>query len=363
VLAIVRALDEAGVDRDALLRKLGMNPDRLLDLNYRYSQEQVTSLWTAAVAATGDLDFGLKVARHVRPSTFHVVGYAMACSATLRRAAERFAHSAQLISDAALIDFKPVGSQFLLTVDLHTIGRQPMYQTIDTILAGFLLLCRWIASASVIPAEVTFRHGCPEDDHAYRDVFRCRIRYGQPTNSILFNAEDLETPVPSANEELAVILDEMTSKYLALRFSSRFSRKVREVLTVQLPHGEPNKTQTAKLLHMTSRTLLRRLREENTTFQEVSDRLREELAYEYLLQESYTIEKIASQLGFSSSSTFSRAFVRWTGLRPSDWRISRGKLDSPAESGPAKPQAPDRLAMQSDPLSFTLVPKGRARSH
>jgi AraC-like DNA-binding protein len=337
VLAIVRALEDAGVDRDALLRKIGMDPDRLLDLNHRYSQEQVTSLWIAAVAATGDLDFGLKVARHVRPSTFHVVGYAMACSSTLKRAAERFAHSSRLISDAALIEFKPVGSQFLLTVDLHTLGRQPVYQTIDTIIAGFVLLCEWIVSAPLIPAEVTFRHGQPEDDRAYRQVFRCPVRFGQPTNSIRFHAKDLERPVPSANEELAVILDEMSSKYLALRFSSRFSRKVREVLAVQLPHGEPSKTQAARRLHMTSRTLLRRLREESTTFQNVLDRLREELAYDYLHQEDLTIEKIASLLGFSSSSTFSRAFVRWTGQRPSDWRINRGRLNPLPETASNRP--------------------------
>src|SRR3546814_2842312 len=64
---------------------------------------------------------------------------------------------------------------------------------------------------------------------------------------------------------------------------------------------------------MTERTLLRRLREENTTFQEVLDSLREELAYDYLRRRDLTIENIAYLLGFSSSSTFSRAFMRWTG--------------------------------------------------
>src|SRR3546814_11482944 len=71
---------------------------------------------------------------------------------------------------------------------------------------------------------------------------------------------------------------------------------------------------------MTERTLLRRLREENTTFQEVLDSLREELAYDYLRRRDLTIENIAYLLGFSSSSTFSRAFMRWTGQRPSGWR-------------------------------------------
>ena len=202
---------------------------------------------------------------------------------------------------------------------------------LDTILAGFLMLCEWIVSAPVVPLEVTFRHEQPADDRAYREVFRCPIHYGARTNSVLFAARDLERPVPSANEELAMILDEMTSKYLALRFATRFSRKVREALIQQFPTGEPSRADTARLLNMTSRTLLRRLSEENTTFQEVSDRLREELAYDYLLREDLNVERVAAMLGFSSSSTFSRAFYRWTGQRPSDWRDSRRQLRTPAE--------------------------------
>ena len=133
-----------------------MAPDKIGDLEHRFSQDQVTNLWIAAVDATGDSNFGLKVARHIRPSTFHVVGYAMSCSATLKRAAERFAHSARLISDAAAVEFSKVGDDYLLKVDLHTGGRQPIYQTIDTVLAGFFMLCEWIQSAPVVPIEVKF---------------------------------------------------------------------------------------------------------------------------------------------------------------------------------------------------------------
>jgi AraC-like DNA-binding protein len=119
----------------------------------------------------------------------------------------------------------------------------------------------------------------------------------------------------------------MATKYLAFRFGSRFCRKVREVLVDQLPNGEPSKGETARLLNMAERTLLRRLREENTTFQEVLDRLREELAYDYLRRDDLKLEEIAYLLGFSSNSTFSRAFVRWTGKRPSDWREGRRHLE------------------------------------
>lgn len=331
VFAIVRALEDAQIDYPALLRGIGMDPDKLGDLNHRYSQEQVTSLWITAVAATGDANFGLKVARHIRPSTFHVVGYAMSCSATLKRAAERFAHSARLISDSASVEFVEDQGGYRLSVDLNTGGRQPIYQTIDTILAGFLMLCEWIQSAPVVPQEVTFRHRRPADDQDYQDIFRCNIRYAQPANSILFRATDLERQVPSANEELAMMLDEMAAKHLAYRFASRFSRKVRDALVAQLPNGEPSKQETARRLAMTERTLLRRLRDENTTFQEVLDRLREELAYDYLRREELTMEKIAYLLGFSSSSAFSRAFMRWTGQRPSDWREGRPRIGTDAE--------------------------------
>lgn len=330
ILAIVRTLEDAGIDHARLLNRIGMDPSRIGDLGHRYSQEQVTSLWIAAVEATGDENFGLAVARHIRPSTFHVVGYAMSCSATLRRAAERFAHSARLISDSAAVSLdhegEGEGEGMRLSVDLRTGGRPPIYQTIDTMLAGFFLLCEWIVNRKLHPIEVRLRHAAPSDVSAYRDIFDCPVRFEAGDNSILFSMAELEQPVPSANEELAMVLDEMTSRYLALRFGQRFSRKVREILARQLPHGEPNKAETARLLATTERTLLRRLRDENTTYKEVLDRLREELAFDYLRDPAITVEKIAQLLGFSGSNAFSRAFLRWTGQRPSDWRETQKRM-------------------------------------
>jgi AraC-like DNA-binding protein len=331
ILAIVRALQDAGVDDAALLRSVGMDPAKVGDLKHRFSQEQVTSLWMAAVATTGDENFGLKVARHIRPSTFHVVGYAMACSATLKRAAQRFARSARLVSDSAAVSFTAGDEVCVLDVDLNTRGRPPIYQTIDTILAGFLLLCEWIRSARVVPVEVTFRHKAPLDARAYLELFCCPVHFGRSANTIVFRTADLEQPIPSANEEVAMLLDELAATYLAQRFETRCSRKVREALIGQLPNGEPTKSETARRLGMSERTLLRRLRDENTTFQEVLDRLREELAYDYLQRDDLSMEQIASLLGFSSNSTFSRAFVRWTGERPSDWREGRRRLVGSAE--------------------------------
>src|SRR3546814_13520138 len=99
--------------------------------------------------------------KHIRPSTFHVVGYAMSCSATLRRAAERFQHSARLISDSAAVEFDREGADGRLSVDLNTGGRQPIYRTIDTMLAGLFMLCEWILTVPIPPIAVSVRNRKP----------------------------------------------------------------------------------------------------------------------------------------------------------------------------------------------------------
>ncbi|MNR30432.1 HTH-type transcriptional regulator VirS [compost metagenome] len=101
------------------------------------------------------------------------------------------------------------------------------------------------------------------------------------------------------------------------QLSECFSKKVRDCLLRQFSEGEVSRHATADIMHMTERTLLRRLKDEGTTFQEVLDRLREELAYEYLGRTETTVQTVSSMLGFSDASTFSRAFKRWTGRRPS----------------------------------------------
>src|SRR3546814_19719307 len=112
-----------------------------------------------------------------------------------------------------------MGADCRLSEDLTTGGRQQIYQTIDTMLAGLFMLCEWILTVPITRIEVTFRHRTPADDRAYREVFRCPIRYGTPLTSILFPADVLNAPVPTANEELATMLDERAIK--SMSFQSR----------------------------------------------------------------------------------------------------------------------------------------------
>lgn len=323
VLAMAHAISEAGIDYKKLMNDVGLDHSRLEDFGFRYSQEKVTALWQLAVATTGDENFGLKVAKHIRPSSYHVVGQAMICSATLRSAAKRFARFARLISDSADASFTESDHRCELKVVVDTGGALPLYQAFDTILAGFLEYCRWITHDELVPQEVNFTHSEVANPDEYDAIFRCPVNYGQDKNSLVFCCEDLSRSIPGGNEELASLLDELAARYLQERLQGRFSRRVREVLLAKLPHGEPSRAETAQTLAMTERTLARRLTEENTTFYEILKQLREEQAYAFLKHTEMTIEDIAYSLGFSDRGSFSRAFKGWTGTRPSEWRTQQ----------------------------------------
>ena len=324
VLAIARGIAQEGESVGDVLNAVGMDPAQLAGGYNRYSQEQISRLWQCAIKRTNNSDLGVRVAAEVRPSTFHVVGYAMSCSATPLRALRRFALYCRLISDSATATLIETPDTVQLQFHLDTGGAPPSYQTIDTILASVLAFLRWIADDRLIPLEVGLRHARPASDSAYRDFVGGPVRYKQALDSITLRRSDLERPILAADEELATMLEGIANRYLEQRMEGRFAVRVRDALIAQLPHGGTSKAETARRLNTTERTLLRWLKEEGTTFAEVLDRLREELAFKYLNESQLSLSQIAALLGFSDHGTFSRAFKGWTGRRPSHVRAGTG---------------------------------------
>lgn len=182
------------------------------------------------------------------------------------------------------------------------------------LLVGYL---RWIVGEEITPVAVRFAHDRPRRGSGLDAYFGCPISYGQPDDSIVFKRADLDRPILVADEELASLLDGVANRYLETRMAGRFAVRVRDALIARMPDGFVRKSDIAKSLHMTERTLLRRLKEEGTTFTDVLDRVRLQLAFQYLKRPDLGIRDIAYMLGFSDEGTFSRAFKRWTGRRPS----------------------------------------------
>tara|TARA_R110000772_G_scaffold31812_11_gene78231 strand:+ start:3358 stop:4395 length:1038 start_codon:yes stop_codon:yes gene_type:complete len=316
VLAIIRAMQAKGVNTDGVMEDIGMDPSLLEGGYSRYSQTQLSELWKRAVELSGDPAFSLAVAEQVRPATFHAAGYAMSCSATLFRAINRFAQYTRLISDSATATLTENNGRVVLEFHFDTGGPMPIYETVDTVLASVVAYLRWISNEPLNPLEVHFSHRPPPSSKAFSNFFGCPVSYEKPQTCLVFAKEVLLRPIMSSDEELAALLDSAASRFLEQRMAGRFAVRVRDLMIHQLPEEVPTKARIAKLLAMTERTLLRRLKEEGTTFADVLRQLREELAFRYL-RRGMCISEVAYQLGFSDNGTFSRAFKDWTGRRPS----------------------------------------------
>lgn len=325
VQAIVRGLEDSDIDTRALFNELEMDVEHLQGLDYRFDQEQVTRLWLKAEAISGDPNLGLKAAMHLRPQNLHAMGYAMSCSATVRDAWLRFIRFRHLLADSATLELTEDEDGYRLTLDIDTLGQPAAASAYDLGMASSINLARWILDdTTVAPLEVSFSHPAPRDDSMFREFFSCPVLFDQPQTQMWLSKSLIERRVPTANEELASVLDDLSAKYLGKRMEGSFAQQVRDCLVTLLPKGEPSKAAVAEALQLNQRTLLRRLQGENTTYQTILDQLREEMAYGYLKRQDISLEEAAYLLGFSDVSTFSRAFRRWTGNSPGQWRSLSG---------------------------------------
>lgn len=323
-LAIVQALELGGVDCASLFTELEMDYAALNDPDARFPQDGMTRLWQRAVELSGNPAIGLSMAQVVRPASFHVVGYALMSSRNLRDGFTRLVRYQRIIGEGADLNFLPQPDGYALTLAIHGDRLPPARQSAEASLAYCLSFCRWMTGKPMRPREIRLQGAAPADLAPYQQVFQAPLRFNAEHYGLIFDRADLEAPLPSANEALAQLHDRFAGEYLARFCSSRVTHQARQVLCRLLPQGEPRRELVAQTLHLSQRTLQRRLQEEGTSYQQLLDDTRRELAEQYLGQVDLTLLEVAYLLGFSDPSNFFRAFRRWFDETPGEYRIRRG---------------------------------------
>jgi AraC-like DNA-binding protein len=315
-LMLVQALDARGLDGRALAARAGIDLAMLYDPNHRYPLAATTRLWGLAVEATGDPCFGLWACRFTSQTTFHALGFAALASRTLQEAFERFARYSRLVSDVAEIQLRRVGQREQVRFVPLEGQPQPPDEAIDATLCLIVRMARMLSGGKVSPLAVRLKRPEPSFSEPFRKAFHAPVQFGQRENVLEFAAADLDERLPTANAELAQQNDELVARYLARIEHERVSNRLRSWLIGQLAGGEPSAAAAARALGMSLRNLQRRLQEEGTTYREALSGTREGMARAYLEERRISITEIAFLLGFSGSSSFSRAFRRWTSQSP-----------------------------------------------
>ena len=316
-----RMLERRGIDPAPLFKEEGLDPGSLDNPLVRYPVKEATRVWMRAAEMLDDPAFGLTIANVWQPSDFHALGCAFMASSTLRDALNRLLRYNPVVYDVISYSLAERDGQAILSYNpVHGILDEPAVLE-DTRWAVVLDACRRVYGADLNPLEVTFWHSEPESamDEFLAD-FRCPRRFGEVVASMTFPTEVLDRRLPAANRELALAQDRTLSDYVTLLQRDDIVSRTKLAISDSLPSGNYTSEAVAAELHMSQRSLQRKLSAENTTFRELVEVVRQELAESYLADGSTTLMEISYLLGFSAQSAFSRAFKRWTGLTPREFR-------------------------------------------
>lgn len=316
---IVDALEAIGADADAALASAGLSRDALRDPNARLPATVAARLWAAAAVCAGDPAFGLRASQFVRPTTFHALGYAVFASATLRDALDRLVRYSHVVTSSRELVLTIDGGIARLSIEGRPSGERPSYEAIDAVMSLIVRTCRSLTDRSFTLSLVEQRRAAPADVTPFERFFRCPVTFSAKVDALTIGVDVLDQPLPTANPELALHNDELVRRYLAEMQQGNVVDRARAVLAEG--HGvSATPGRVAAALGMSIRSLQRRLSEHGVSYLSLVQEVRTDLSRAYLLEDRYSVTEIAFRLGFDDASAFSRAFRRWTGLSPTEYR-------------------------------------------
>ena len=179
----------------------------------------------------------------------------------------------------------------------------------------------WLAARRIPLLHVDYRGAPPPNVAETARVFQARLRYGQPHFGLTFDARWLQLPIVQNKQTLREFLQQAPANLLVkYRDKTSITERIRRLLRSHLRGEMPSLDEVSRVLGLTPQTLRRRMQEEGQGFQSLKDHLRRDAAIEYLARPDMTLLDIADQLGFSEASTFHRAFKKWTGVAPGEYR-------------------------------------------
>jgi AraC-like DNA-binding protein len=315
------------------LRGTQLSERDLQSCDTRVSINQLLVVCRNAARFTADPHFAFHAGLRCHFSTFGMFGFAMLSSLDFRKTIDFGLRYQRLAAPLVDLAFKEERGRAIWTA-----APLPAQTTVELgfqFLSEFqfailLTLHRDVMGPEFVPMEVCFPFPAPADAEVYPDMFGCPARFGALAATLSFDSSWLDREPrlgdPFTHAEAVKLCDDLIDQ---LRLRAGIGGKVREVLLVK-PMLRISLDSVAKQLHMTERTLRRKLHDEKTSFRKIIDELRMHVAIRYLRDTDLSIKEVADSLGFSEDASFRHAFRRWTQSSPLEFRNrSRGTLYPP----------------------------------
>nr|WP_294525130.1 AraC family transcriptional regulator [uncultured Rhodopila sp.] len=318
--ALPSVLRDFGVDPAPILLASGLSPDSLDDSEALIPYAAMGRVCEAAVRLGKVPLIGLLVGQRARSGGLGVVGRLMQTAPTLEDAIVDLVSNHQRYVRGGVPVFLNSADPAILTYTIYDEDVVAIDQIFDGMLAAACAIFRELAGES--PVEVRIAHRSPDDAGAYRRFFGAPVVFDSEQSVLVYQRSQLAAPVrgadPAAREHLLREVD----AYWRIKEPDLVDR-VNRLLAAGTMGGAPGAKDVARRLSMHPRTLDRRLRERGLLFRDLSAKARFHLARQLLMETGMSVTAIGLALGYADISVFSRAFVRWSGLPPSEWRVRR----------------------------------------
>lgn len=298
-----------------ILRHAGLPLDLLSRKSPMITGQEYFRLWNGlAIVLRDNPTFPLDFAMSTTPETFSPPVFACFCSPNLRVAAMRIAQYKPLVGPIRLF-VQTINAQTTIGVGALADYHDLPPSLIAAELAWWVHMPRLATREHLLPLSVHITVDIPEKA-AYEEYFGVRLTKSD-FNGVTFSAQDAARPFLTANDAMWSMFEpQLNQRMQDLSQNATYTERVRACLIEILAGGQYNVGDVASRLAVSPRTLQRHLRNEGTNFQQVLDRLREELAHHYLAKSEYSSGQIGFLLGYEDPNSFFRAFRAWTGQTP-----------------------------------------------
>ncbi len=325
IRAVSAELRRTGGDADAVLAAAGIDPSVLEDATTRVSHRDESRFIIEAMRITGRPDLGLDVGDAAPTNLLHVLGPLVMSVGSLRQASSLFLRYAPLLIEGASYELVERGPT--ATIRYTNPHDDPDHARFcaDLNIAFILRVCERFVGPGEYADLVRFAHPRPTYAARYEEVFRCPVEFGAKANEIVGESRLLDLAHVPPDDSLRAILERRAEELLSMLGTDvTISARLRELLGRERNLSRASVAAIPSRLGVGMKTLQRRLAEDGLSFSELVEGEQKRRAFAALADTTIAIKEIAHMVGFSDSTTFHRAFKRWTGTTPAEYRRHRG---------------------------------------
>jgi len=319
---LLDAIAARGGSPERVLEAAGLRASDIADPDHWVDLEKLVTLDDAAAREMGDDGFGLKVGLSYDPNSLGVLAYAVLNAPIVDTALRNFERYGHTHMEGAHIVLETRGEECRFGYHISVGSRELRRQHAEGACAMGVQLMRRLIGSDWRPQRVLFGHRKPADVSEHERIFDAPLAFDQDVScALVFAASDLQRPVLGADHRLLPIVQRFLDDAPASSATSdAWLRDVRAQIARATCDGHPELERISRRLGMGGRTLQRRLAERGLVWKTLVEEVRRELALRYLNEATLPLTQVAFLLGYSELSAFYRAFRRWTGSTPAEYR-------------------------------------------